>query len=57
MFKLKLSKAVVQEVTKVETVAELDEEEKQAVGGFSFSEETAAEDVKSLQSRPLKRKL
>ena len=39
-------KAVVQEVTKVETVAELDEEEKEAVGELlGFEEETAAEDV------------
>lgn len=39
-------KAVVQEVTKVETVAELDEEEKEAVGDLlGFEEETAAEDV------------
>ena len=39
-------KAVVQEVTKVETVAELNEEEKEAVGEvLGFAEETAAEDV------------
>ena len=39
-------KAVVNEVTKVETVAELNEEEKEAVGEvLGFDEETAAEDV------------
>ena len=39
-------KAVVQEVTKVETVAELNEEEKEVVGELlGFEEESAAEDV------------
>ena len=39
-------KAVVQEVTKVETVAELNEEEKEVVGELlGFSEESAADDV------------
>ena len=48
-------KAVVQEVTKVETVAELDEEEKQAVGEvLGFSEETAAEDVEIIAEQAAK---
>lgn len=48
-------KAVVQEVTKVETVAELDEEEKQAVGEvLGFKEETAAEDVEIIAEQAAK---
>ena len=48
-------KAVVQEVTKVETVAELNEEEKQAVGEvLGFSEETAAEDVEIIAEQAAK---
>jgi len=48
-------KAVVQEVTKVETVAELDEEEKEAVGEvLGFAEETAAEDVEIIAEQAAK---
>ena len=48
-------KAVVQEVTKVETVAELNEEEKQAVGEvLGFSAETAAEDVEIIAEQAAK---
>ncbi len=47
-------KAVVQEVTKVETVAELDQEEKEAVGQVLGFKENAAEDVEIIAKQAAK---
>ena len=49
-------KAVVQEVTKVETVAELDQEEKEAVGQVLGFKENAAEDVEIIAEQATKDK-